>query len=104
MSKQAQAHQAPTSEDPALIPSSRTQTSLFPAQDPEADQALVAEIKSKLDARDELRGSRIELDSVGGVVTLRGVVVGLHRRSIAGAVSRSTRGVRAVNNLLRVCD
>jgi osmotically-inducible protein OsmY len=66
------------------------------------DAAITARVKAKLLADPEVRSLEIDVDTVGGVVTLNGVVASEAARAEAEKHARQTEGVRQVVNLVRV--
>jgi osmotically-inducible protein OsmY len=74
------------------------------APDPIGDGWLVAKVKSQFIGVDVLSGSRVDVETTGGVITLRGVVPSSRARSRAESIARGVRGVRAVRNELRISD
>ena len=67
------------------------------------DQTIVDEIQDRL-ARDPRihHPHQVAVSDRGGAVTLRGTVRSLHQRLTAAEVARSVRGVRTVDDELRV--
>ena len=63
---------------------------------------LTAKIKAKLALDDTLDGSRINVDTQGTVVTLRGSVESAAQRQRAGQLARETEGVTSVNERLEI--
>lgn len=66
------------------------------------DAAITARVKAKLVADPEVRTFDIDVDTVGGVVTLHGVVQNAAAKAEAEKHARQTEGVRQVVNLVRV--
>ena len=66
------------------------------------DTALQAHVRSALRANEATHAIDITIDSVGGLVTLRGIVLHADERSTAEQVATGVRGVAAVDNQLRV--
>jgi hypothetical protein len=65
-----------------------------------ADGSLTAKIKSKMTLDDTIEASRIDVDTVAGVVTLSGVVRSEAERQRALQLARETHGVRSVTDRL----
>lgn len=72
------------------------------AQHALANGALTAKIKSKMALDDTIKGSRIDVDTADGVVTLSGTVGSERERQRALQLARETEGVRSVTDNLRV--
>ena len=66
------------------------------------DTALQAHVRSALRANEATHAIDITIDSVGGQVTLRGIVLHADERITAEQVATGVRGVAAVDNQLRV--
>ncbi len=66
------------------------------------DGALTAKIKSKMALDDSVKALDINVDTSGGVVTLRGTVHSQAERTRALQLARETDGVRTVNDRLVV--
>ena len=66
------------------------------------DQAITAKIKTKLIGNSKVAARNINVDTDGGVVTLRGTVRSSKEASIAIKVARSTKGVKSVVSKLEV--
>lgn len=67
-----------------------------------ADAAVTAAVKAKLVADPEVKASRIDVDTVDGVVTLSGRVDTAAERAAAVRVAKGTDGVRRVVDALQV--
>ena len=80
--------------DLTVVPSSRKE--FVKAKDDEIEKDL----KKALERREAF--SDVSVDVKGGVVKLTGTVPSRHRKLEAAVVSRTTRGVRAVDNALKV--
>lgn len=70
--------------------------------DPVSDDEIAAAVRSALDVNAEITKQTIAVAVSGGKVTLAGNVGSHWERTVAEDVARSARGVRDVNNLLRV--
>lgn len=66
------------------------------------DEEIATDVRAALDANAEITKQTVAVSVVGGKVTLTGNVRSHWERAIAEDVARSTHGVRAVHNLLRV--
>jgi hyperosmotically inducible periplasmic protein len=66
------------------------------------DGALTAKIKSKMALDDSVKALDINVDTSGGVVTLRGAVHSEAERTRALQLARETKGVTSVNDRLVV--
>ena len=67
-----------------------------------ADSTLTAKIKSKIALDDTLRGVRVNVDSHGSDVTLRGSVGTRGQRDRVLQLARETAGVTSVDNQLEI--
>jgi len=67
-----------------------------------ADQRISSAIRSELQADRILAGAEISVSTDGGVVTLEGVVVSYAARSQAETLAAGVRGVRVVDNRLKI--
>jgi osmotically-inducible protein OsmY len=67
-----------------------------------ADSTLTAKIKSKIALDDTLRGTRVNVDSHGTEVTLRGSVASGAQRARVLQLARETAGVTSVDDQLDV--
>ena len=67
-----------------------------------ADGALTAKIKSKMALDDEVEALNIDIDTDGGVVTLRGAVTSANERERAVRLARETDGVTSVVDQLTI--
>ena len=67
-----------------------------------SDANLTAKVKSQLLWNSNTQGLRIDVDTRGGVVTLRGEVASAAESELATQIARNTSGVRRVDNELRV--
>ena len=67
-----------------------------------SNAALTAKIKSKMALDDTIEAVEINVDTSGGVVTLRGAVDTLAEHDRAVQLARETEGVSSVVDLLRV--
>jgi hyperosmotically inducible protein len=67
-----------------------------------SDSWLTAKVQSQLIGVDALEGSRIEVRTTDGVVTLEGTVRLPAGREKAASIARSVSGVRTVQNRLTV--
>jgi osmotically-inducible protein OsmY len=72
------------------------------AKDAIEDGALTAKIKSKMALDDTIEASRINVDTVDRVVTLRGTVANESQRQRAVQLARETDGVRNVVDRLSI--
>jgi len=66
------------------------------------DSTITTKVKAKLIKDSVLQGFSIDVDTFQGEVTLTGAVNVPDQRERAGRIARETRGVKKVNNLLRV--
>jgi hyperosmotically inducible periplasmic protein len=66
------------------------------------DSALTAKIKSKMALDDSVKALDINVDTTGGVVTLRGSVHSQAERTRAVQLARETKGVTSVNDRLEI--
>lgn len=66
------------------------------------DANITAKVKSQLLWNSNTQGLRIDVDTDGGVVTLRGEVRSDAESQLAGQIARNTSGVRKVENRLSV--
>ena len=66
------------------------------------DQDLKDQVTKAIQARDDLQGASIDVDVKNGVARLTGTVDDEQQRLVAAIVARSTPGVRAVQNDMRV--
>ena len=66
------------------------------------DAALTAKIKSKMALDDTVKARDIDVDTIEGVVTLRGSVESAAQRERAVRLARDTEGVATVQNLLTI--
>jgi hyperosmotically inducible protein len=64
------------------------------------DGGLTAKIKSKMALDDSVRAAAIDVDTVGGVVTLSGSVSSEAERARAVQLARETEGVKSVTERL----
>lgn len=60
------------------------------------DQSITASIKTKLIANSEVAARNINVDTEGGIVTLRGTVGSEKEKTIAIKIARNTKGVKKV--------
>lgn len=67
-----------------------------------SDGSLTAKIKAKMALDDRVKALDIDIDTVNGVVTLRGVVRSAEDKERALQLARDTDGVRSVNDELQV--
>jgi hypothetical protein len=67
-----------------------------------ADGTLTAKIKSKMALDDAVEAINIDVDTVGGVVTLRGAVASADERQRAVRLARETDGVTSVVDQLTI--
>ena len=72
------------------------------AQQPVKDQWITMKIHSLFVPEDALEGSNVDVDTVGGVVTLSGTVTSEAGRARAVAIAKSTDGAKRVVDKLRV--
>lgn len=68
------------------------------------DMALQAHVRAALRAHESTQAINITIDSVGGQLRLRGIVLTAGERSAAEQVAAAVPGVSAVDNLLRVME
>ncbi len=68
------------------------------------DAVITGKIQSKLTANTTVNNLNIDVDTQGGVVSLKGKVSSEKQRAEAERVARETKGVRKVRNLLEVRD
>jgi len=66
------------------------------------DARLTAKIKSKMALDDTVPASRLDVDTSGGVVTVRGVVETPAQRARALQLARETDGVTSLNDRIEV--
>jgi BON domain len=66
------------------------------------DAAITAEVKGKLVAERPANLTSVDVDTRGGVVTLKGAVPTLDDKAKAERIARTANGVKAVQNLLTV--
>ena len=66
------------------------------------DGTITTKVKAKLFKDSVLQGFAIGVDTFQGEVTLTGAVNVPDQRERAGRIARETRGVKKVNNLLKV--
>ena len=66
------------------------------------DQSITTKVKSKLIANSNVAARNINVDTDGGVVTLRGTVRSEKEKTIAVKIARGTKGVKTVVSLLEV--
>ena len=66
------------------------------------DSTITTKVKAKLIKDSVLQGFAIDVDTFQGEVTLTGGVNVPEQRERAGQIARETRGVKKVNNLLKV--
>lgn len=89
---------ATTGTESATQPSGRdTDSGLEPP-----DLWITTKVQAKYFMDDEVRGRSIDVDTQGGVVTLRGTVDSYAARRQAVALARNTEGVREVRDELQV--
>jgi sporulation protein YlmC with PRC-barrel domain len=74
----------------------------YAMKDTSADAALTAKVKAALALNKSVPASTINVDSQGGIVTLRGEVNDQQTRELAGKIAQDTLGVREVRNHLYV--
>ncbi len=74
------------------------------AEDQISDAAVTAAVKTRIAADPDLNPFEIDVDTLEGVVTLRGLVETDHQREEAGEVARRTQGVQEVDNQLGLGD
>lgn len=72
------------------------------AQQPVKDGWITMKIHSMFVPEDALEGSNVDVDTVGGVVTLSGTVTSEAGRARAVAIAKSTDGAKRVVDKLRV--
>lgn len=66
------------------------------------DSTITTKVKAKLIKDSVLQGFSIDVDTFQGEVTLTGAVNVPEQRERAEQIARETRGVKKVNNLLKV--
>jgi len=66
------------------------------------DSTITAKVKAKMFEDEKLSGFAISVKTFEGEVTLTGAVASLAQKQRATEVARSVRGVRSVNNLLKI--
>ena len=66
------------------------------------DSAITAEVKTKLLAAKDVPGSKIEVDTTNGTVTLKGVVPTRAARAEAIRITRASKGVKRVVNKMTI--
>jgi len=62
------------------------------------DAQLTVKVKSALGAEPDLKSAAINVDSAGGVITLKGTIDSQDKRSKAEKVAENVEGVRSVRN------
>ncbi len=67
-----------------------------------SDSAITAEVKTKLLAAKDVPGSKIEVDTTNGTVTLKGAVPTRAARAKAVRITRKSKGVKHVVNQLTI--
>lgn len=67
-----------------------------------SDAALTAEIKAKFLVEKDLDSMDLKVETVKGVVTLRGQVLKESQAGLAEKIARATKGVRDVKNKISV--
>src|SRR5688500_3660404 len=77
-------------------------TATSAAQQPVKDGWITMKIHSMFVPEDTLEGSNVDVDTVGGVVTLSGTVTSEAGRARAVAIAKSTNGAKSVVDKLRV--
>lgn len=70
--------------------------------DKTSDAAVTASVKMAFAAKSGVSASQINVDTVNGVVTLRGVVDNESEKQLATKVAQDTEGVKEVHNELTV--
>jgi osmotically-inducible protein OsmY len=86
----------------AIQSSSAASQVLTRAGDAIEDGAVTAAVKAALIADREVQAMRIDVDTHGGVVTLKGSAATADTAERAGRIARETRGVKSVDNQLAV--
>jgi hyperosmotically inducible protein len=66
------------------------------------DTTITAKVKTALERDRNVRGSGIHVDTVAGIVTLKGSVPSPERAQHAAKLAEQTEGVKSVNNQLMV--
>jgi osmotically-inducible protein OsmY len=66
------------------------------------DATITAEVKTALVNDPQVAGSRIEVDTIKGVVTLSGAVKALAERDKAIALARQVKGVKDAKSTLQI--
>ena len=66
------------------------------------DQSITTIVKSKLIANSDVAARNINVDTAGGVVSLRGAVRSEKEKTIAVKIARTTKGVKKVVSNLEV--
>jgi hyperosmotically inducible periplasmic protein len=67
---------------------------------PASDAQITAQVRAGLEAAQDLRGARIDVDTQGGVVTLSGSVPSAAVKARASEIAKGVRDVRSVNDQL----
>jgi osmotically-inducible protein OsmY len=80
----------------------KTKAGLGKAGSEITDGYIITRVKSRFVNEDALKGSNINVDSDGKVVTLRGTVASEAGRARAIAVAKGTEGVKSVNDQLTI--
>jgi osmotically-inducible protein OsmY len=81
----------------------RATSGSWDGQDPSSrDLGITTTVKAKYYSDDEIRGHDIDVETRGGIVTLRGTVDTYAARRQAVALARNSAGVREVRDELRV--
>ena len=75
-----------------------------PASEQLDDAAITAKVKSKLAADGETNAFELDVDTQGGVVTLRGTVEDPADKAKAGEIAKNTEGVARVRNEIAIGD
>lgn len=69
-----------------------------------ADFSISRQVESAFARERTLAGTQIQVETLDGVVNLRGFVRSLEQAARAGELARAVRGVTSVRNGLRVAD
>lgn len=67
-----------------------------------SDTAITAKVKTKLMGDERLKKSDISVTTTNGVVTLEGTASDSKAKSAAGALTKSVKGVKSIDNNLKV--
>ena len=80
------------------------QGAAYAAKETSKDAVLTTKVKTALSLSREVPSSKIDVDSLNGVVTLRGDVPSQEARTRAESITKDVPGVQEVHNLLFVAS